>query len=95
MHINAQRALTNDPWFVTGAALALLLAFLVMAGPWLAMYDPHDMSFRPLSPPSSEHWLGVDDGGGGIFSAIPHGGRNTPAFDPTTRMAAFVVGVSV
>jgi len=95
MHLNVRRALTKDPWFVTGAALALLLGFLVVAGPWLAMHDPHDMSFRPLSPPSSEHWLGINDGGMDILSELLHGIRNTVVFGLLTGMTALVIGVLI
>jgi peptide/nickel transport system permease protein len=95
MHLDVKRALRNDPWFVTGAALAMLLAFLVVAGPWLAVHDPHDMSFRPLSGPSSEHWLGVNDGGMDIFSELLHGIRNTVVFGLFTGMTALVIGVVI
>ena len=95
MHLNARRVLRNDPWFVTGAALALLLSFLVVAGPWLATHDPHDMSFRPLSPPSSEHWLGINDGGMDILSELLHGIRNTVLFGLLTGMTALVIGVLI
>jgi peptide/nickel transport system permease protein len=95
MHLNARRALTNDPWFVTGAALALLVGFMVLAGPWLAMHDPHDMSFRPLSPPSAEHWLGINDGGMDILSELLHGIRNTVVFGLLTGMTALVIGVLI
>lgn len=95
MHLNAQRALKNDPWFVTGTALALLLAFLVLAGPWLAAHDPHDMGFRPLSPPSSEHWLGINDAGMDILSELLHGIRNTVVFGLLTGLTALVMGVLI
>jgi peptide/nickel transport system permease protein len=95
MHLDTRRALTNDPWFLSGVALALLLAFLVVAGPWLAMHDPHDMSFQPLKPPSSAHWLGVNDGGMDIFSELVYGIRNTVVFGLVTGMAALGIGVLV
>jgi peptide/nickel transport system permease protein len=95
MHLDARRELATDPWFVTGAGLALLLAFMVAAGPWLAMHDPHDMSFQPLSPPSSEHWLGVNDGGMDIFSELLHGIRNTVVFGLMTGVTALVIGVVI
>jgi peptide/nickel transport system permease protein len=95
MHLDTRRALTNDPWFLSGVALALLLAFLVVAGPWLAMHDPHDMSFQPLKPPSSGHWLGVNDGGMDIFSELVYGIRNTVVFGLVTGMAALGIGVLV
>jgi peptide/nickel transport system permease protein len=95
MHLNARRELAKDPWFVSGAGLALFLAFLVLAGPRLAMHDPQDMSFRPLSPPSSEHWLGVNDGGMDIFSELLSGARNTVAFGMMTGMTALGIGVLI
>ncbi|MCU0595255.1 MAG: ABC transporter permease [Desulfobacterota bacterium] len=95
MHINPRKELAKDHWFVSGAGLALLLAALVLAGPWIAMHDPHDMSFRPLAPPSSEHWLGVNDGGMDIFSELLHGIRNTVLFGLLTGVTALVIGVAI
>jgi peptide/nickel transport system permease protein len=95
MHLDAKRALRKDPWFVAGVALAMLLAFLVVAGPWLAAHDPHDMSFSPLSPPSSEHWLGINDGGMDILSELLYGIRNTVMFGLFTGMTALVIGVVI
>jgi peptide/nickel transport system permease protein len=95
MPLDLRRELAKDPWFVTGAGLALLLAALVLAGPWLATHDPHDMSFQPLSPPSSEHMLGVNDGGMDIFSEFLHGTRSTVVFGLLTGAAALLIGVAV
>jgi peptide/nickel transport system permease protein len=95
MHLDARTELAKDPWFVTGAGLALLLAFMVLTGPWLAKYDPHDMSFLPLSPPSSEHWLGVNDGGMDIFSELLQGVRNTVAFGLMTGITALAIGIVI
>jgi peptide/nickel transport system permease protein len=95
MHLDLRRELAKDPWFVTGTGLALLLAALVLAGPWLAMHDPHDMSFRPLAPPSSEHWLGVNDGGMDIFSELLHGIRNTVVFGLLTGVTALAIGIAI
>jgi peptide/nickel transport system permease protein len=95
MHIDLRRQLLKDPWFVTGAGLALVLAVLVLAGPWIATHDPQDMSFRPLTPPSSKHWLGVNDGGMDIFSEMLYGIRNTVLFGLLTGVTALVVGVAI
>jgi peptide/nickel transport system permease protein len=95
MHLDLRRELAKDPWFVSGTGLALLLAALVLAGPWLAMHDPHDMSFRPLAPPSSEHWLGVNDGGMDIFSELLHGIRNTVVFGLLTGVTALAIGIAI
>jgi len=95
MHIDVRRELARDPWFVTGMGLALLLGLLVLLGPMLAPHDPHDMSFRPLSPPSAVHWLGVNDGGMDIFSELLYGIRNTVGFGLLTGIVALFFGVAV
>lgn len=93
MHIRARHFLGKDPWFVIGAGLGLVLAAVVLFGPPLAPHDPHDMSFRPLSPPSQAHWLGVNDGGMDILSELLHGLRNTVAFGVLTGIVALALGV--
>jgi peptide/nickel transport system permease protein len=95
MHIDVRGKLARDPWFVTGMGLALLLGFLVLLGPMIAPYDPHDMSFQPLSPPSGVHWLGVNDGGMDIFSELLYGVRNTVGFGLLTGIVALFFGVAV
>jgi len=95
MHLNVRKELAADPWFVTGAVLAAVMVFLIAAGPWLSAHDPHDMSFQPLSQPSSEHWLGVNDGGMDIFSELLLGIRNTVAFGMVTGITALVIGVMI
>lgn len=95
MHRDLRRDLGKDPWFVTGAGLALILAALMLTGPYLAMHDPHDMSFRPLAPPSPEHWLGVNDGGMDILSELLYGIRNTVSFGLLTGVTALLVGMAI
>ena len=80
---------------MTGMGLALFLGFLVLFGPMLAPHDPHDMSFRPLSPPSSVHWLGINDGGMDILSELLYGMRNTVGFGFLTGIIALFFGVAV
>jgi peptide/nickel transport system permease protein len=95
MHIRARHLLGKDPWFVIGAGLGLVLVVVVFLGPPLASYDPHDMSFRPLSPPSQAHWLGVNDGGMDILSELLYGLRNTVCFGVLTGIVALALGVGI
>lgn len=92
MHHNFPRRLGADPWFLAGAALAVLFALLMAAMPWLTPHDPHDMSFQPFAPVSSAHWLGVNDGGMDIFSELLYGIRNTLAFGLAAGTAGLVIG---
>jgi peptide/nickel transport system permease protein len=51
---------------------------VVVAGPWLAPFDPE--SFAPLlryKPPNLEHWLGTDQYGRDILSRLLVGARST------------------
>jgi peptide/nickel transport system permease protein len=95
MHRNPRKELAGDPWFVAGAALAMVMVFLIAAGPWISLHDPHDMGFQPLSPPSSEHWLGVNDCGMDILSELLLGIRNTVAFGFMTSLTALATGVII
>ncbi len=95
MHLDSRHVLLKDPWFVSGAVLALFLVLLAGLGPLLAPYDPHDMSFSPFNPPSLTHWLGVNDGGMDILSELLFGLRNTVGFGLLAGAGALVIGVAV
>jgi len=89
------RRLLADPWFVTGASLALLLALLLVLSPCLSPHDPHDMGYDPFAPPSADHWLGVNDGGMDILAELLAGLRNTLAFGLVTASAGLALGILV
>jgi len=80
MHIDIRQAVSRDPWFVVGFSLGLLFSIMTLLGPPLAPFDPWDISFTPLSPPSARHFLGINDGGQDIFSELLFAVRNTLAF---------------
>ncbi|MDD2390498.1 MAG: ABC transporter permease [Desulfobacterales bacterium] len=74
--------------------LGLFLLFLILLGPLLVPHAPYDTSFQPFSPPSAEHWLGVNDGGMDIFSELLYGLRNTADFGFLTGFVSLVLGVA-
>ncbi len=80
MHVRLIRDLHHDPWFLIGLSLTLLFAGLALLGPPLSPFDPWDISFTPISPPSAAHLLGINDGGQDIFSELLYAIRNTVAF---------------
>ncbi len=94
MHIDTRRQLAEDPWFITGAAMMGIMLIAALVGPILAIHDPHDMSFVPLSPPSSGHWLGTNDGGMDILSELVFSLRNTLAFGLGAGTLGLILGVS-
>ena len=62
MHLEAGKQLRRDPWFLIGAVLFICLVGLAVFGPVWGPMDPYDISYVPLSPPSTEHWLGSTTG---------------------------------
>ena len=93
MHVDLRRYIFRDTWFLTGFSLAIVFAVTVLAGPPLVPFDPWDMSFTPISPPSAEHFLGINDGGQDIFSELIFAIRNTVTFGLVSGLVALAVGV--
>jgi len=95
MYVDLRRYLFHDPWFAAGFVLAVMFTVVVVLGPALAPFDPWDMSFAPISPPSAKHFLGINDGGQDIFSELLFAVRNTVVFGLTSGIIALCVGVAV
>ncbi|MDY6790666.1 MAG: ABC transporter permease [Thermodesulfobacteriota bacterium] len=95
MTVNQYLNIYKDAWFITGFGLSILFAATVLLGPSLVPYDPWDMSFSPISPPSTEHWLGINDGGQDIFSELIFAIRNTVTFGLLSGLVTLGVGVAV
>jgi len=95
MHDKSLPRLLRDPWFITGAGLALLLALAASLGPLAAPFDPWDMSFAPLAPPSARHLLGVNDGGQDILSELVFALRNTLSFGLVSGLIALALGAGL
>jgi peptide/nickel transport system permease protein len=92
MHIDFHQRVFLNPWFIMGFSLALLFAIITLIGPSLAPFDPRDMSFVPISPPTGEHILGVNDGGQDIFSELFYSIRNTVTFGLACGLIALLIG---
>ncbi len=92
MHLDAGKRIRTDPWFVIGASLLGLLGCLAVFGPVLVPWDPYDISFIPLDPPSARHWLGINDGGMDISAELVVGLRHTVIFGMTAATAGLVLG---
>lgn len=94
MHVDRGQVL-RDPWFVIGLGLAIGFGLTALLGPALAPYDPWDMRFTPITPPTGEHWLGINDGGQDILSELLHAVRNTVAFGLLSGLASLALGVAI
>lgn len=95
MHVDFHRYIFRDTWFLTGFSLIIVFAVTVLVGPLLAPFDPWNMAFTPLSPPSAEHLLGINDGGQDIFSELIFAIRNTVTFGLFSGLVALGVGIII
>lgn len=78
-----------------GVAVAgVAVVFLMLAGPWLAPYDPVAVDLgQALAPISSAHWAGTDQLGRDVLSRVLTGGRTTVGIALTALLAAMAIGV--
>lgn len=51
------------------------ILFLATVGPFLAPYDPTELSPARLRPPSPEHWMGTENFGRDVLSRFLYGSR--------------------
>src|SRR3546814_10859802 len=59
-----------------GAAIVILFVLLALLAPWIASYDPVQVSFTAIrKAPSAAHWFGTDELGRDIFSRMVFGAR--------------------
>ncbi|MFY9690428.1 MAG: ABC transporter permease [Candidatus Acidiferrales bacterium] len=79
-----------------GLALAVLLAFVAIAAPLLAPYDPtaQNLPARLLGP-SAGHWMGTDDLGRDILSRIIFGARISMLVAVSVVAGAGAIGLSI
>jgi peptide/nickel transport system permease protein len=90
------RDLLRHPTGLVGAFLLSIIAIAVIAGPWLAPYDPQ--IFHPtarLQGPSAAHWLGTDQFGRDIFSRILQGARATILFGLGATLTGVIAGTLI
>jgi peptide/nickel transport system permease protein len=86
-------------------ALLALLALCALLAPWIAPQDPYDLAqlslidsrLPPLARTSANaiRWLGTDDQGRDMLSAILYGLRTSLAVGLSSTALAFAVGVAL
>ncbi len=77
-YYRAWRRLAANRLAFGGLIVVLALAFMALAAPWLAPYNPYAQNLaHRLAPPSAAHWLGTDGLGRDLLSRLIYGGRDT------------------
>src|SRR6478752_1737655 len=80
---------------LVGIAILVFFGILAVVGPWIAPYDPNQVSTALLQPPSGAHWLGTDHTGRDILSQIIVGTRGVLVVGLVAGLGATVLGVLV
>ena len=76
-----------------GVVLGLAIVGLVLAGPYLAPYNPSSINIGPpLAPPSVQYLFGTDNLGRDVFSRFLHGGRNLLLIPIASVLLALLIG---
>jgi len=93
----------HSPIAVTAALVLLLCLIGAMFAPWIAPHDPFDLATLrlgdALTPPAwlpggkQEYWLGTDDQGRDVLSAMMYGARISIVVGLAAVILAAVVGV--
>ena len=89
------RVLFGTPAAAIGTTVLATMIFIALFGPALAPYDPREVTGRPFSPPSAEHWLGTNDIGQDIFSELLWGTRVSLLIGLIAASTAIVFGTTV
>jgi len=98
-------SLRNSPVAMTAALVAFLCLFCALFAGWVAPQDPFDLATLELAdarqPPawleggSPKYWLGTDDQGRDILSAVIHGARISLIVGLTSVALSLLIGVAL
>lgn len=78
-----------------GLIFVILLAFVAVAGPWLAPYGPDDTTFDQLAGPTLQHPMGTDSFGHDLFSRVILGTRISFTVGIVGALLSMVIGVAL
>jgi peptide/nickel transport system permease protein len=90
------RALIRRPMGAIGLSMLIIALFVAIFAPMLAPYDPYAnvrvSIFDIYQQPSASHWLGTDDGGKDVLSALLYGARVSLLVGFAAAAIALVIG---
>ncbi|MCF2531504.1 ABC transporter permease [Yinghuangia soli] len=86
--------MTRRPAGICATVLVVLLAAVVLVGPWLAP-DPNAQTAAPLTAPSGDHWMGTDNTGRDVLARFVAGARISLLVALVCTAAATVVGTLI
>jgi peptide/nickel transport system permease protein len=87
--------LKSRPQALIGGAVLLVTILLAVLAPFIAPYGPREKVGPPFAPPSSEFWLGLDDGGVDMVSLLLYGARVSLVVGFAAAAVAMLIGGAV
>ena len=95
----------SNPLAVVGLVGFLLVAFVAIFAPWIALQNPYDLAqldfmdgnLKPGSPSSNDFtfFLGSDDQGRDVLSAIMYGLRTSLAIGAASSFIGLIIGSTI
>jgi len=89
------RRIKSEKKAFLGLILVVLLAFISIAGPWLAPYGPDNTTFDLLAAPSLHHPMGTDSFGHDLFSRVILGTRVSFTVGIVGALLSMIIGVTL
>jgi len=80
---------------VVGLAILIFFTLIAIFAPWLEPYSTTQQVGPVYAPPSSQHWLGLDDGGIDMLSEVIAGARVSMLVGFSAAAVAMVLGGGV
>jgi len=82
--------------FKFGMSIVFLFVFVGVFAPWIAPFSPdQDRLLKSFADPSSLHWLGLDQNGRDLLSALIMGARTSLIVGVCTALFSASIGLSV
>jgi peptide/nickel transport system permease protein len=82
----------TSPQAMIGASILLAVLLIAIFAPALAPYGEHDKVGDVFAPPSTAHWLGLDDGGVDMLTLMIYGTRVSLIVGFAAALVAMIVG---
>ncbi len=77
---------------VLGVSILFIILLTAVLAPWLAPYNPWEISRDTFASPSSGHWFGTDNLGRDMFSSVIYGTRVTLVIGVLAALISIIIG---
>jgi peptide/nickel transport system permease protein len=85
----------TQPQATIGALVLLAFVIVAVLAPYIAPYGPTERVGDVFEPPSSEHWLGLDDAGIDMLTLMLYGARVSLIVGFAAALVAMLIGGTI